>query len=152
MAKKMYRCYRPTCLQDKRGMFYAEQGKCPRCGLDEKDQRLGHKIQRLAIIHFDPPSDFPGVGMGYRACDPKKQIAVTLESDEYGRKKAPTHVATGNPEVVTCPECIATQAYQDALAVVNAQSDEDHENTLTAAALARHEEVKRIGEPLELVK
>lgn len=105
---------------------------CPQCGLTADDPKFGHKIIRLVIVHFDPPTDFPGIGQQHRACDPNKPIQAP---DGPGGVPNPWHAGTGDPKVVNCPACMQTESYKAVLATAE---DEDAPNS-TAAAMGRIE-------------
>lgn len=117
MALKLFRCDRPTCKVQDKGHFRAELPKCPRCGLEANDPKFGSKIIRLTMIHYDPPTEFPGIGKGFRACSPTKMIQVT--DGPGGAPKNPFDAGTGDVNQVSCPECKLTDEYKAGLAALN---------------------------------
>ena len=116
---KLFRCERPSCLTKDRGQFWSCQPICPQCKLEANDPKFGSKIIRLQIVHFDPPTDFPGVGQNYRACD--HAIGVHAATGPGGVPN-PYHGATGDPRFVNCPKCLATDDCKTAMIGVG---DED---------------------------
>lgn len=143
MAVKAYRCMNPECLAKKSdALFFADPVpgtlECPQCGLKDSDPKFGGLLQRMVIVHFDPPSRIPGFGLGVRACDPTKGINVKAVST----KKPSWHSGTGNTDAVTCPQCKETLEFKKAAA----QTDE--ETPLAAspmgAAANRLEPIPRI--------
>lgn len=122
---KYYKCHRPTCQKKDQGRFWqaaspSDPPKCPQCGLTTADPKFGEKIQRLVITHFDPPTEFPGLGWNHRACDKEKSICA-----EEGPNGVPNpwHAGTGIVGVVTCPACKETPEYKAALGVVEDDDD-----------------------------
>ena len=108
MAIKLFRCLKPKCQAREQGRFWGEEWKCPQCGLTDKDPRLGQYLVRLCIIHFDPPTDIPGVGLNVRACDKGKPIqAIQWENGT----PSPWNGGTGSPSAVTCDKCMNTPEY-----------------------------------------
>jgi len=98
-----FRCY--NCVNAK-GLpgkdFEAEATKptCPACGLNGLDARFKHYIVLLETIHFDPPHPVvKNMGCGVMACG----------IPERGR-------FTGEPLVVNCPACRATEVWKKAVA------------------------------------
>jgi len=85
----LHRCLNPRCEVTE---FTAADPVCPGCGAENP------LVVRLPVIHFDPPSPFAGKGLGHRACDPTTPIS-------RGR-------GTGEPAVVNCPACRATDAFR----------------------------------------
>ena len=108
---KAYRCY--NCVGDNGTPgkdFEGDAPKCPACGVDAAgNPRLAGMIVALEVIHFDAPSPVRGVGVGFRACDPKKRLP-----DGDGMDKGTRF--TGHPAAVTCPRCKASEAYLKATA------------------------------------
>lgn len=100
---RFYRCYNPNCTEHPAKMpgydFTADVPVCPKCKVDARQPRFSHLIVPLVIIHFDPPSQVPGYGVGELACDGKPSA---------GR------MATGDPEVVNCPACRQTDVWKEA--------------------------------------
>lgn len=116
---KQYRCLRPKCQNRNKGLFKAEQPTCPQCNLQANDPKFGHMICRLVVVHFDPPTDFPGMGQGYRACDHAK----TIQADPgTGGVPNPWHAGTGAINAVTCSECKETTEYKTAAALQDERS------------------------------
>ena len=116
---KLFRCTRVSCVKKDQGRFQSEGWACPQCGLPMKDPKLGDKIMRLTMVHFDPPSEWPGMGLHYRACDPS--IGIQVAPAQNGMPN-PWHAGTGDPRQVSCPKCKDTEAYKKALATAE---DED---------------------------
>lgn len=133
MAIKMFRCANPKCRKANKGTFFAEIPKCPQCGIEANDPKYGRLIGRCALVHFDPPSPVPGIGLNVRACDPAKVITVASTNE----RKPSWHAGTGNPKGVTCPQCKETRAYQAAIAGLDDELPPTE--TLTAAAASRIE-------------
>lgn len=75
---------------------------CPSCGLDPvAEPDLARYIQSLETIHFDPPHPIVRFkGKGHLACNPSVRVA--------GQR------ATGEPAVVNCPACRATETWKTA--------------------------------------
>lgn len=118
MPAKFFRCHNEKCMEGgKHQDFYADKPVCPKCNTDGDAPRCGHVVVRLNITHFDAPSGVPGVGVGYRACNPSVSVAVPMR----GKTPFLGHVATGNPMSVTCPECKASETFRQ----VMARMDED---------------------------
>lgn len=102
---KLWRCYNGKC-SDKPGIpghdFANDTGKCDRCGVDPSDKRFGYVITARVVLHFDAPSGIvDGRGVGYIACDPSKAV---------GKFRS-----TGDPNVVNCPACQATESFKAAI-------------------------------------
>jgi hypothetical protein len=114
---KQYICSHPKCLVKDGGKFSGEftpkKAVCPRCGTREDDEKFGCAIQRLTVIHFDPPTHMPGIGQNHRACDPAVGIKAQLLSNSL--MPNPWHAGTGDINVVTCEKCKATPEYQQAM-------------------------------------
>lgn len=126
MALKLFRCTRPTCTKKEMGRFQSETWECPQCGLSMKDPKLGHKIIRLTVIHFDPPSEWPGTGLNVRACDHAQPIQASQGQNGIPN---PWNAGTANPKHVTCEACKLTKEYKDSLL-----AQDDDENPKVAAA------------------
>ena len=73
---KYFRCHNPACAKRDQGKFSSEQPVCPQCGISAADEKLGRVIQRMALVHFDPPTGIPAIGENLRACDRAKIIQV----------------------------------------------------------------------------
>lgn len=97
MAKR-YRC--TNCGTS----FVADRPTCAKCDIDAStDQRAAGVIHSLCTIHFDPPH--PKIrfrGLGHPACNPSRGI--------HGLR------GTGEPSVVNCEACRATEAWKQAYA------------------------------------
>lgn len=104
MAKR-YRCLNPRC-SDRPGIpgheFVSDEGKCDKCGTRQDDTRTGRYIHTLKVLHYDPPSAVEGVGKGYIACDPQRDLA-----------KQPARYTGFAPEV-NCPACRETEEWKQA--------------------------------------
>ena len=134
-AKKLFRCMNPKCqaLNLAMGRFWAEASEtnpavCPQCKIVGKaNTKFGHLIVRLTIVHFDPPSEIPGIGLNVRACDQDKIIQVS-----EGGNGIPNHyhVGSGSVRAVNCPACQASEAYQQVLRI---EQDEDAPSQAEAA-------------------
>jgi hypothetical protein len=135
------KCYRPTCQQSpSRGEWFTENDLdgCPQCGLTRKHEKYGFAIQRLVIIHFDPPSEMPEVGMNYRACDHTK--GVQAPDHAHGDRPNPYHIATGNANVVNCPKCKLTEEFRIAMEVLQ---DDDAPRHALEGSLGRIEKFRK---------
>lgn len=99
----MFRCHNEECSDHPGGLpqfdFWANEPKCPKCGMTgEKEQ-----VRQIVTIHYDPPHPkLKDHGTNYLACNPKRPVT------SLGDK----HAATGNVEVVNCPNCKETDAYK----------------------------------------
>lgn len=103
----LFRCLNPKCADRDDGKpghdFEAklEKGKpvpvCDKCGLDGRQPKFMRFIVQLVAIHFDPPTGLPGVGLNVCICDGRP----------LHKLKAGQEGATGDPEGVTCPKCLA---------------------------------------------
>ncbi len=113
---KFFQCDRPSCLKLRKGRFYSEQPICPQCKTEGKDPKYGHTIRRLTIIHYDPPSEYPGIGMTHRACSRKEPIQA---SDGVNGQPNPWHAGTGSIAAVTCHECMKTPEFKKAAAALD---------------------------------
>lgn len=127
------------------GQFWATYPKCPKCELDAKDLKFGDKIQRLVIVHYDPPTEFPGVGENVRACE---RTRIIQAEDTPGGIPNPWHAGTGSVKDVNCDACMATPEYQHGLEIIN--DDEPVGDTVvlssgTQAALNRLQPLVRHG-------
>jgi hypothetical protein len=93
----LYRC--TNCGRD----FENDRPACAQCDIDPaKDPRLGRFIIRLEIVHFDPPTRFPGMGQGHAACNPLLKVGKQIAH------------ATGDPSCVNCTRCRETEAWKTA--------------------------------------
>lgn len=128
--KKLFRCHRMKCQSLDNGRFESVEmfPACPQCGLSRKDEKFGDQIQRLVVVHFDPPTEFPGRGERIRACDPEKGIQA--EAGQNGSMPNPWHAGTGTVQVVNCPDCKETPIYRYA---VEQMENEDGPNLLAGA-------------------
>lgn len=132
---KKFRCGSPKCQQTDGGIFNSEQGICPQCGLNEKCPKFGRMIHRLVMIHYDPPTEFPGVGHNHRACDPTKAIQA---QEWQGGIPNPWNIGTGDVMSVTCDACKQTPEYKAGLEIAES---EDGPSNNTAAAMNRLQSV-----------
>ena len=114
-----YRCHNPKCADDPHGRlgfnFEAPSDSpvlCPKCGAG-KTPRTANLIVKLAVIHFDPPSEHAGIGQGFCACNPEKLL--------------PSVKATGVHDAVTCKACRATELFQNSYAAAKAWDEGDYE-------------------------
>ncbi len=99
-------CRNPLCLvnsQMDRFIFQHEHGlvECPKCGATEAPY-----VGVLVLTHFMavmPRGPIRGNGgIGYKiTCDPTRPYLATATNEE---------AATDQPEVVTCPGCLAAMA------------------------------------------
>ena len=141
--KKFFRCLNPKCLQVEMGQFWSDASEknpavCPQCGIVGKQgTKFGHMIQRLTVVHFDPPTEIPGIGQNVRACETSRAI----QADEMPNGiPNPYHAGTGSVQQVNCPECMATTAYIDAC-MTHDLSEEGVDTT--RHALGRLDELSR---------
>ena len=81
--------------------FIAAEPVCPQCRADQRNPKLARFIVDLVDVHFDPPTEYPGVGQGVRACS---------------GQPTPGRPATGDPGAVTCAACKLTEAWKKASA------------------------------------
>lgn len=106
---KPYRCQNKRCSTDPHGRliydFWCEPpGKCPKCGLVEGDPRSRGLVIALVVVHFNPPHPaIDDLGTGFVACSPDVRVGT-------GNVRA-----TGDPTVVTCPDCKKTPEFIAAL-------------------------------------
>lgn len=143
-TRKLYKCHRPTCQAKNHGQFWQEADRenppvCPQCNLSALDPKFGDKIQRLVVVHFDPPSEFPGTGLQVRACDPK----MPIQAQVVNPKLPSWHAGTGNPKTVNCDLCKATDAYK-AAAIDDDGDAVEKVNAATKAAFERLEPLKQL--------
>ena len=124
---KYYKCHRPSCQRKEKGNFWSEIPTCPQCQLSAKDEKFGHLLQRLVIVHFDPPTDFLGLGHHVRAC--KTETAIQAP-DGGGGIPNPWHAGTGVATHVNCQACRQTEAWQRAMEII------DHDEPADTAKLA----------------
>lgn len=99
-----FRCQNANCSEDRHGRlifdFEANEPVCPKCGCDARDPRYADTVIQLEVIHFDPPDErLAGKGKNILACNPRRRVGATVR-------------ASGDPTVVNCPACKATDAYQ----------------------------------------
>ncbi len=128
---KFYQCHNPRCQAKDKGKFLSnrppQKAICPQCGIQEADPKFGKVIQRLVLVHFDPPTDIPSIGQSIRACQREKIIQA--EELPNGTPN-PWHAGTGCFEAVTCPACKETIEYKAAQA---SAEDEEGPNLMAAA-------------------
>src|SRR5579864_6436536 len=94
---KQFRCMNQKCQAKNDGRFESESDEptCSQCNIGKDHPRFGKMILRVAEIHFDPPSEVPGYGLGFRACNPKVPIGVPING-----LKPVYHGGTGDPTIV----------------------------------------------------
>lgn len=115
----MFRCHNQACTTDKHGRlgfdFEAPVSAivCPKCGAG-KTARTAQLIVKLAVVHFDPPTNIQGVGENVAACNPEKAIGSGMRG-------------SGVHDAVTCKACRATQVFQDSYAASRPLEDADYE-------------------------
>lgn len=128
-TNKLFRCMNPRCQEKDlaMGRFWSVEPVCPQCGIEAKDQKFGHLIVRLSVVHLDPPTDIPGIGWNVRACDETKIIQV---SEGASGIPNPYHIGSGNVNAVNCPECKNTSAYKAALAVESNEDGPSHREAM----------------------
>jgi hypothetical protein len=109
MKGRIYLCYNcPDARQVPGRSFTAEKPVCPQCGLDGTDPRFASLIVQCRVIHFETPHPIAvGRGSGKLACEAKYSGVM----------------ASGHPDVVNCPACRATVAWD--LAKTQAESSVD---------------------------
>ena len=114
-----YRCHNAKCSERDHGKlgfdFEVAAGApvvCPKCGAG-KTPRTQALLTKVAVVHYDPPSTFGGVGMGFCACNPEKTL--------------PGPKASGVPSAVTCKACRATEIFQNANAETKPWDEGDYE-------------------------
>ncbi len=134
-TKKLYQCLKPSCQAKDKGVFYSDVWKCPQCGLKHTDPKFGHRLTRKTLVHYDPPTEHPGIGENHRACAPGKPIQAEQLG---GGVPNPYHAGTANPGAVNCPECKKTAVYLQAVGM----TDEEEGASLTKAALERLEPLR----------
>lgn len=111
---KIWKCYRCRTDRGQPGRdFIAEAPKCPACGLDAADPKLGRLIVQCRVVHFEAQhptlaGEGFGIGCGELACGvPRKGLMVT-----------------GDPAAVNCPNCLRTDAWKDAKAALTGDTVE----------------------------
>lgn len=135
-GKRMYRCTNGRCAVDPAGReifdFASEDGTCPKCGAgpNHPNPRVRGLVFRLELVHFDPPSEFPGVGLNHAACDPKKPIGTTR--------------GTGDPGAVTCPVCKETLAFKETAAKWDYEVIPEGDREMTLHPATGEGELRRI--------
>src|SRR5262245_33644822 len=107
---RLFRCY--ACVGEKgmRGVQFEAEDKpdvaCPKCGIKRDDAAVGHHIEMLVVMHYEPPYPHPELGkttgIGHIACDPTKKTG-------FGPLRY-----SGEPKVVNCPACLASDAMKQA--------------------------------------
>jgi hypothetical protein len=125
-TRKLFRCNNPKCQAVNKGKFQSEKPECPQCKIGADHPKFGSLILRLVMVHYDPPSEMPGISQWVRACDKSKSIAV----QDGGGVPNPWHAGTGLIQAVTCPECMATAEFKASLAQCE---DEDFVEKAAAA-------------------
>ena|SRR5579872_813795 len=114
-----FRCHNPKCSTDPHGKlgfdFEAPVSAivCPKCGAG-KTARSAALITKLAVIHFDPPTDIHGIGQNFAVCNPEKPIGKGMRG-------------TGVHDAVTCQACRATELFQSSYAASRLMDGEDFE-------------------------
>ena len=80
---------------------------CPKCGLDGGDPDLAGWIAPLVVTHFEAPhpAGVPNRGCGKVACSGQNPRTARVQ-------------VTGEPRLVLCPACRATDAYKRAMAAL----------------------------------
>ena len=133
---KLFRCKAKKCQAKDKGMFWSKKmwPTCPQCHLDSADPKLGQIVQRLVIVHFDPPTEHEGIGHSHRACD----AGIAIQAPDTQRGPNPWHAGSGDPRQVNCPACRQSSAFKQALAA----SEEEEEMTASDAAWNR---IKNLG-------
>jgi len=114
MASKFFRCY--NCVDDK-GIpgrdFTADASKpvCPKCLLDGTPGKAhANMIAALRTIHYDPKHEtVKSRGQNTPVC---------------GAPRASTTAMSGNPNIVNCLACQATDTFKAEKAEFNAGADE----------------------------
>lgn len=97
MKTNLYRCMNPKC---ETAEFEAPAPLCPGCKVDGRIKRYAGMIQRLVIIHFDPPDPIiPNRGVNVVACDPNHKVGGNI-------------MATAEHSAVTCKKCKATDVFK----------------------------------------
>lgn len=73
---------------------------CAACELDPaKNPGDADYFAKVETMHFDPPTKVAGRGKNFAACNPKLKVG------------AAGHRFTGDPEVVNCAACKASEAF-----------------------------------------
>lgn len=102
---RLYRCNHEGC---ETSQFEADIPVCPTCGTDGRDPHWKGFIAPLVTIHFvgrakhPTGKSLPNVRSKTRACDSKPAVGLTDGS----------HAVTGEPLVVNCAACRATDAWK----------------------------------------
>jgi len=126
---KSFRCTNPKCQAKSEGKFLSEKPTCPQCKIGAEHERFGNLIVRLVEVHFDPPSEVPGFGLGVRACDRSKPIQAEMGGNGMPN---PFHAGTGVLRAVTCEKCKKSAAFLNAM-----MSEEDDARGVAEAAFSR---------------
>lgn len=114
-----------------------------------KDPKFGHLVQRLVIVHFDPPSEFPGHGQNHWACNHDQIVQV----ESHGEIPRPWDQATGVPGVVTCPACKKTAVFKAAWEAAEddvcptGPDDDEEAPRITPAIAGSFDRLQRITTP-----
>lgn len=109
MSLKAWKCYNCEARGTHPGGhdFEAETAVCPLCKADGTTPRGRHAVLPRVVLHFDPPTAVVGIGENAIACRP----TVNIVGNRNGIR------ATGEPAVVTCEACKATEAFKNASVV-----------------------------------
>jgi hypothetical protein len=107
-GQRPYRCQNPKCSADPHGRsiydFWAAEPVCPKCKCDARKPRMGGVVIPLVVLHFEPPvAGIDGMGTGFLACNERVKVGASSSVR-----------VTGDPTVVTCPDCKLTEAYRAA--------------------------------------
>lgn len=149
--KTMWRCLNPKCADTdlRPGHEFVFEGdpndvKCPKCGITLKHPaNIARYLHSLVPVHYLPPDPIietePGLEM---ACQPGKPRSG---------------MQTAEPQAVTCPMCLETEAYkaakskQTSFAVI---PEGDRKLTMTAAGITKAEAVttERNAGPVPVAK
>lgn len=110
---KLFRCY--NCLDDKGtpGRDFTATGSpvCPDCTLDgTPGKEHANMIVPLRTLHYDPKHHVVKCrGTGAPVCGAPRISGIAM---------------TGNPNVVNCPACMATETFKTELAEFNIGVDD----------------------------
>lgn len=97
-----WRCMNPKCSnpEARPGFDFdgeAKTAKCPKCGIENTHPRFGNLLVKLTTIHYDPPSEVPGYGLGFPLCDPYRKVGDLWQKKEQ---------ASGEPGLANCQTCL----------------------------------------------
>lgn len=103
MAKRFWKCWR---CQDENAPrpgydFTADDPVCPKCKTNGETTEGKDIVIARMVLHFEPPSDLPGVGSRIVACSGLPTPTTPVR-------------CTGEPHQVNCPACRATEAWKQA--------------------------------------